>query len=92
MNGAGISTFQGDLDPTWFDQWDFVIVRAFDRHGNLDDAFHRNWNNAKGRTLRTTPVHDWASHSADAFRQFAMYRMPAANRMGPIPYKKLNIV
>lgn len=62
-NGADISAFQGDLEPSWFDQWDFVVVRAFDRHGNLDDLFHQNWQNATGRTLRG--AYGWPKPGAD---------------------------
>lgn len=61
--GVDVSQFQGDIDPDWFDQWDFVIVRAFDRHGDLDKRFVRNWQNAYGRTLRG--VYGWPKPGAD---------------------------
>lgn len=63
MNGADVSTFQGDLAPEFFDQYDFVIIRAFDRHGDLDARFHQNWQNAKGRTLRG--AYGWPRPGAD---------------------------
>ena len=81
----GIEAVRNLLPKCWFDAT--KTARGLECLRNYRAGY-----DAKGRTLRTTPVHDWASHSADAFRQFAMYRMPAANRAGPIPYKKLNIV
>jgi hypothetical protein len=43
------------------------------------------------RALRRQPLHDWASHGADAFRQYAMHRPRTAKRE-PIEYPKLGIV
>ena len=71
--GVDVSTFQGDLDPEWFEQWDFCIIRAFDRHGDLDARFHRNWSNAAGRTLRG--AYGWPKPGAD---NVALGRMLAA--------------
>ena len=33
--------------------------------------YHRSYND-KTRTFRATPVHDWSSHAADAFRYLAI--------------------
>ena len=33
--------------------------------------YHRAYND-RTRSFRSTPVHDWSSHSADAFRYFAV--------------------
>lgn len=34
-------------------------------------GYRREWNDAAG-TWRANPLHDWSSHGADAFREFAM--------------------
>ena len=34
-------------------------------------AYHREWDDAD-KCFRETPVHDWASHTADAFRYMAV--------------------
>lgn len=62
-SGCDVSAFQGPIEPEWFDQWDFVIVRAFDRHGNLDARFLANWRAAEGRTLRG--AYGWPKPEAD---------------------------
>jgi hypothetical protein len=81
----GIEAVRNLLPRCWFDAK--KTSRGLDCLRN-----YRSGYDAKNRTLRPAPVHDWTSHSADAFRQFAMYRMPDAKRMGPIPYKKLNVI
>ena len=44
----------------------------------------------KRRTLRRSPLHDWSSHGADAFRQYAMHR-PRKGRE-PIVYPNYGVV
>lgn len=34
-------------------------------------SYHREWN-VEGKCFRETPVHDWSSHTADAFRYLAL--------------------
>jgi hypothetical protein len=63
MLGADVSVFQGWLDPWFFDQYEFVIIRAFDRHGALDKRFVENWHKAYGRTLRG--AYGWPKPGAD---------------------------
>ena len=47
--------------------------------------YKREWNPV-GQTWRANPLHNWASHGADAFREFAMngaeWRDPARKRQG----------
>jgi cell wall-associated NlpC family hydrolase len=50
--GADVSEHQGLLPADWFAQFDFVIIRAFNENGYPDKQFTRNWDNARGRTLR----------------------------------------
>lgn len=64
--GADISAFQGDLSPEWFTDRDFVIIRAYDRHGNLDARFTRNWQNAHLRTERG--AYGWPVPGADNYQ------------------------
>ena len=48
-------------------------------------SYRRQWNDQAG-TWRAQPLHDWSSHGADAFREFAMngaeWRDPARKRQG----------
>jgi hypothetical protein len=81
----GIEAVRNLLPRCWFDAK--KTARGLDCLRNYRAGY-----DPRGRTLRTAPVHDWTSHSADAFRQFAMHRLPDAKRMGPIPYKKLNVI
>lgn len=46
----------------------------------------------ENRGVGLGPEHDWASHSADAFGLMAIaYEAPAANKPGPITYKRRNV-
>lgn len=46
--------------------------------------------NAKLGEFKATPVHDWASHGADAFRYMAVaHRDENKSAAAPIPYKRL---
>jgi hypothetical protein len=51
-NGCDVSEHQGYLDPEFFTEWDFVIMRAFNEHGRPDREFATNWAKAEGRTKR----------------------------------------
>lgn len=46
--------------------------------------YRREWDE-KRKTFKTTPLHDWTSHSADAFRYLAMCLSPKA-KPAPIKY------
>lgn len=62
-NGVDVSAFQGDLSAEFFERWDFAVIRAFDRHGNLDSRFAHNWSAARDRTLRG--AYGWPRPGAD---------------------------
>lgn len=47
-------------------------------------SYKRQWNDQAG-TWRSQPLHDWASHGADAFRLFAMHHRPLRDPMQPRP-------
>ena len=49
----------------WFDQDKCKVGLEALRH------YHRAYNE-RTRSFRASPVHDWSSHSADAFRYFAV--------------------
>jgi hypothetical protein len=81
----GIEEVRRLIPMTWFDK---------ERCGHGLDCLrnYRAGYDAKGRVLRLAPVHDWTSHSADAFRQFAMYKRPAVGRREPITYPNYGVV
>lgn len=64
--GCDVSQFQGTIAPEWFARWDFVLIRAFDRHGNADTRFPYNWFGALGRTLRG--AYGWPVPGADNYQ------------------------
>ena len=45
----------------------------------------------KLKTLKPRPLHDWSSHSADAFRYLAMGLRDSTEKPRPIAYPKLGI-
>lgn len=46
--------------------------------------YRREWDD---KTFKTTPLHDWTSHGADAFRYLAMMFEPKA-KPKPVVYPK----
>ena len=63
--GCDISEHQGDLAPEWFNQFAFVIVRAYNENDVRDEKFDQNWTNAKGRTRRG--IYGWPVPGADNY-------------------------
>jgi hypothetical protein len=61
----GINAVRSILPKCWFD-------RAKCERGIEALKLYRAAYDDKGQTLRDHPVHDWASHGADAFRELAM--------------------
>lgn len=53
--------------------------------------YRRDFNRRLGE-FKAAPVHDWASHGADAFRYFAMATGKEVDTWKPINYPKLAIV
>lgn len=54
--------------------------------------YRRHWDD-KLKTFRDRPLHDWASHGADAFRYFALSGVRnAVKSSGPLPAPKLGVI
>jgi hypothetical protein len=56
---------------------DFFSICVFDEENCIDglaalDAYRKEWDDRLG-TWKEKPLHDWASHPADAFQQLALY-------------------
>lgn len=60
----GINGVRQILDQAWIDE------KRCERGLNALRSYRREWND-KLRTFRDAPLHDWASHAADALRTFA---------------------
>lgn len=80
----GIEELRRLLPMSWFD-----AKKCADGVSALRN-YRADWDE-RGQTLRAKPVHDWASHGADAARLYAMYRPKVVERR-PIEYPKLGIV
>lgn len=80
----GIEEVRRLLPMTWFD------VRKCSAGINALRNYRSDYDD-KHATLRRTPLHDWSSHAADAFRQYAMMKHEKKTR-DPIDYPKLGIV
>jgi len=55
-------------------------------HSGFDalEQYRREWDEDK-KTFKPTPLHDWTSHAADAFRYLAMSYKPAPRREVKVP-------
>jgi len=74
------------LKRCWFDQ-----TRCKDGIEALQN--YRREENTRTGELKSEPVHDWASHAADAFRYAAMSLKDSSNeRWKPLNYPKQGIV
>lgn len=80
---SGIGQVRKILGVCWFDE-----VNTTKRYMKMDvglnslESYRKEWNEALG-SYRTTPLHDWASNGADAFRTMAvLHRFRAAFEMG----------
>ena len=54
------------------------------------DNYRREWDDNRG-TFKSTPRHDWASHGADAFRQFAVGYKPVVQSGQPLPARRARV-
>lgn len=79
----GIEETRRLIPMTWFDAKEC-------KQGINALRNYRSEYDDKRRTLRRTPLHDWASHGSDAFRQYAMQR-PRKERE-PITYPNYGVV
>ena len=77
----GIEAVRNILGSCWFDQakTDEILVKAL-------ESYQREWDEDLG-AFKAKPLHDWASHPADAMRYLAtgLGYYPAAQ--GPIGVK-----
>jgi hypothetical protein len=80
----GIEEARRIIPMTWFD------AKAC-REGINALRNYRSEYDDRRRTLKRTPLHDWSSHAADAFRQYAMHR-PAPRRPQTIEYPNYGVV
>jgi len=76
----GIEACRRVLARCWFDE------NRCEQGFNCLASYHREWDD-KRQVYKDAPVHDWASHGADAFRQFAMgwydkLALPDRNNLG----------
>lgn len=75
----GIEAVRRLLPSCWFDE--MRCVRGLDAlrqyRAEYDDV---------RRTFRKQPVHDWASHAADAFRYGALHKPSSARKWEPLKY------
>jgi len=81
----GIEGVRRILPMTWFDE------KRCERGIDALRQYRADWID-KRQTLNTAPLHDWASHAADAFRQGAMHSPQAAPKWEPIEYDNRGIV
>ena len=80
----GIETVRRTLNNCWFD--DLRCRRGLDALRQYRAEYDET-----RRTFRLKPVHDWASHAADAFRYGCMYS-PIMNTWDTLNYSNSGIV
>lgn len=81
----GIQAVRNLLPKCWFDA---------DRCKDGIEALkqYRSEFDEKLKTLRPRPLHDWASHCADAFRYLALGLKPVVDKSKPLSYPKRRVV
>ena len=81
--GPGIDAVRNMLGRCWFDP---KCEQGLEALRN----YRADYDEAK-LTFKPTPLHDWASHGADAFRYGAMHR-PLGGKMGKLKYDNRGII
>lgn len=81
----GIQAVRNLLPKCWFD-----VNRCKDGIEALKQ--YRSEFDEKLKTLRPRPLHDWASHCADAFRYLALGLKPVVDKSKPLSYPKRRVV
>lgn len=61
----GVEASRNIMSQCWFD------VRACERGLDGLKSYHKEWDEER-QVFKPTPVHDWASHAADAFQTFSL--------------------
>lgn len=82
--GPGIDTVRNILATCWFDE--ARCERGLETLRN----YRAEWDDDK-KTFKPRPLHDWASHGADAFRTFATHRPLAGQFTGKLKYDNRGI-
>lgn len=85
---AEINTVRMFLPQCYFD------AKRCERGIDALRVYRARWDD-KGHVLRPTPVHDWASDPADAFRTLAIgmkHSIPSASWSRQLPSRKLGVV
>jgi|TARA_R110002110_G_scaffold234009_2_gene450037 phage terminase large subunit len=80
----GINAVRMILSRCWFDH-----EKTKD---GLDALRQYRWDSNDKGDLKTKPVHDWTSHSADAFRYFAVGKNQSSEWGTNIEYPKIGII
>jgi hypothetical protein len=81
----GIQAVRNLLPKCWFDAENC-------KHGIEALKQYRAEFDEKLKTLRPRPLHDWASHCADAFRYLALGLKPPVDYSKPLAYPKRRVV
>ena len=81
----GIEQVRATIGKTWFDK--DKCARGLDalRQYRKEQAPEKLWRDGDTPEYRDRPLHDWASHGADAFRTGVMYK-PKAKGWEPLEY------
>lgn len=85
----GISAVRKVLPRCWFDERRTAVdnrsVRGAGGYSGFKAlvSYQREWNDRMGR-FKDAPKHDWASHTADAFRYLAVWVLANENRGGSV--------
>lgn len=77
----GINATRNVIGRCWFDE-----QRCIQGIKCLEN-YQKKWD-SKTKVFRNTPLHDWASHGADAFRTFAQSRVSVN---GPVTQKQVDL-
>lgn len=77
----GIAMVRAVLPRCRFDRKKCGELKPGEKLGGLPAlrSYRKEWND-RGQCWASTPLHDWASNGADAFRQFAQGYKPASNQ------------
>lgn len=88
----GIEEARAMLGKCYFDK--VKCARGIEalRQYRKDVAPQDTWRDKSTPEYRERPVHNWASHGADAFRYGAMHRARDPNEWGALKYAKTGIV
>ena len=87
----GIEAVRAMLAKMWFDEKNCSRGIEALRQYRKEPAPEHMWRDKSEPEYRDRPIHDWASHGADAFRIGAMHK-PVSNDWGELKYERQGIV